>query len=69
MFPLVVGATLALPGSQPSEAILLVKSSAYEATAAPVPDGFSDCRASDASVCGARARVDEVLQLPKPHRP
>ena len=74
MFPLVVGATLALPGSQPSEAIILVKSSAYEATAAPVPDGCSDCRASDASVCGARARFDglrrkNVPLLPRQHVP
>ena len=42
-----------LRASQPSEGIILLNPSAYDATAAPGPDVWTDC---NASVCGRRLR-------------
>ena len=46
--------------SQPSERTILVNPSAYDATAAPGPDVWTDCHAS---VCGRRFRGGGLLQL------
>ena len=52
-FPLTVAAPMSPRASQPSEGTILVNPSAYDATAAPGPDVWTDC---NASVCGRRLR-------------
>ena len=49
-----------LRGTQPSQAIMLVKPSASDASAARAPDMCSDCRAS---VSVGRARGDGLLTV------
>ena len=56
----IAGPPAVLRGTQPSQAIILVKPSASDALAAPSPDLCSECRAS---VCSGPARGDEVLRV------
>ena len=44
--PYIAGTPAVLCGTQPSQAIILAKSSASDAMAAPAPDMWSDCHAS-----------------------
>ena len=60
MFPHPVAFPVNLRASQPSEGTILVNLSAYDATAAPGPDVWTDCHAS---VCGRRLRGGGLLQL------